>query len=108
MLASAYQEINVFSDLIALEKGIIHPTIALAMRDDRPHSIDESLASMTTEESRKTRRKFRKMLRSSTPGHVIKKMSKKQKRTWVMMSIRSQAWDLTRPFNNYILSDDDE
>lgn len=108
MLQSFYARINVFSDLVALEKGIIHPTIALANREERPQSIDEALASMTPEESRKTRRKFRKMLRDTLPPSSLKNKSKKGRRSAVMMRIRTLAWDLTRLPDSYELSDNDE
>jgi len=102
-----YKQIEIFSDLIALEKGIIHPTIALANVNDMPSSIDQALSCMSPEDSRKARRKFRKILRDAAPAKVLKRKTARQKRSIVMMHIRTKAWDLSM-INSPVDGDNDD
>lgn len=100
-----YNQIDIFSDLIALDLGIIHPTIARAELSDIPRSIDSALASMTPEESRRCRRKFRKVLRRCSGSPSKAKWGPGRKRTAVMLDIRVKAWDKV---DRSKLSDNDE
>ena len=100
-----YQQIDIFSDLIALDLGIIHPTIAAASKDERPGSINEALASMTDNESRCCRRKFRKLVRQHSRPEFRKRWSSRRKRSEVMMQLRSMAWSTLDDQN---LRDNDE
>jgi|688.fasta_scaffold895855_2 hypothetical protein len=100
-----YQQIDIFSDLIALDLGIIHPTIAAASKDERPGSINEALASMTDSESRRCRRKFRKLVRQHSRPEFRKRWSSRRKRSEVMMQLRSMAWNTLDDQN---LRDNDE
>ena len=102
-----YKQIDIFSDLIALQLGIIHPTIAAASKDDRPGSIDDALSSMTADESRRCRRKFRKIVRQRSKAEFRKRWSSRRKRSEVFMEIRSRAWDVASA-NGWQLSDNDE
>jgi hypothetical protein len=94
-LTISYLQIDIFSDLIALDLGIVHPTIALAARQDRPKSIDEALSSMTSKESRRTRRKFRKLVRN-IHKQKLNKTSIRRRRVDVMLAIRRQAWSMVK------------
>lgn len=105
---TVYKQIDIFSDIIALDLGIVHPTVAVAPRDERPKSIDEALASMTEDESTKCKRKFRKLLRGVASKKRICRMSKSSKRLEVMMDIRNRAWEVIVSKNNYELADNDE
>ena len=102
-----YKQIDIFSDLVALQLGIIHPTIAAASKEDHPGSINDALTSMTTEESRACRRKFRKLMRQRSRPEFRKRWSARRKRSEVMMVIRGKAWDLAGR-NCLDLSDNDE
>jgi len=105
---SAYNQIDIFSDIIALDLGIIHPTIACAFRDEKPKSIDEALESMTKDESRRCRRKFRKILRDILSEKRIRRLSNRSKRGHVMMEVRQRAWTQVSEKHNYKLADNDE
>ena len=89
-------QINVFSDLIALQLGIIHPTIAEARASDIPKSIDLALESLTCEESRICRRKFRKISRSGN-RKVFRSAHHKRK-----------AWRALREHGQDLIYDNDE
>lgn len=102
-----YKQIDIFSDLIALQLGIIHPTIAAASKDDRPGSINDALSSMTDEESRRCRRKFRKIVRQRSKPEFRKRWSSRRKRSEVLMEIRNRAWNVASA-NGWKLSDNDE
>ena len=98
-------QINVFSDLIALQLGIIHPTIAEARASDIPKSIDLALGSLTCEESRICRRKFRKISRS---GNRKVFRSAHHKRNVTMNIIRSKARRALREHGQDLIYDNDE
>ena len=102
-----YKQIDIFSDLVALQLGIIHPTIAAASKEDHPGSINDALESMTADESRRCRRKFRKLVRQRSRPEFRKRWSARRKRSEVMMVIRGKAWDLAGR-NCLDLSDNDE
>jgi siroheme synthase (precorrin-2 oxidase/ferrochelatase) len=104
-----YKQIDIFSDLIALQLGVVHPTIACAGREERPKSIDEALASMTASESRTCRRKFRKLLRQrNVPDETRRRWTRKRCRSEVMLSLRARAWDVMSQSSGSQLSDNDE
>lgn len=100
-----YQQIDIFSDLIALDLGIIHPTIANASRDERPGSLNEAFASMTADEARRCRRKFRKLVRQHSRPEFRKRWSSRRKRSEVMLHLRNMAWDAVK---NQDIRDNDE
>lgn len=100
-----YHQIDIFSDLIALDLGIIHPTVANASKDERPGSIDDALSSMTIDESRRCRRKFRKLVRQHSRPEFRKRWSSRRKRSEVMLQLRSMAWAVA---GNQALQDNDE
>ena len=104
----SYTQIDVFSDIIALDLGIVHPTIAVAPRNEMPKSIDEALKSMTKDESLRCRRKFRKILRGISSKKRILRMSRASKRREVMMEMRNRAWNVVASKHNYELADNDE
>jgi len=89
-----YEQIDIFSDLIALQLGIIHPTIACASKEDRPGSIDEALASMSNDDSRACRRKFRKLFRKRSRPEFRKRWSSRRKRSEAMLEVRRRAWNM--------------
>lgn len=84
-------QIDVFSDLIALQIGIIHPKISNALKCDDPQSIDNALASMTAKESRTCKRKFRKLLRKSSSKRACSVWTPTKKRRIVDAKIRRKA-----------------
>ncbi len=100
-----YEQIDIFSDLIALQVGVIHPTIAEASKEDRPGSIDEALASMSKEESRACRRKFRKLVRRRSRPEFRKRWSSRRKRNEAMLELRTRAWNMV---DRSSLQDNDE
>jgi hypothetical protein len=100
-----YEQIDIFSDLIALQLGIIHPKIAEASKSDHPGSIDEALASMSEREARACRRKFRKILRKRSRRKSSSLWSSRRKRTEVMIEIRGMAWAMV---DGHGVQDNDE
>lgn len=100
-----YEQIDIFSDLIALQRGIIHPTLSTASKEDRPGSIDEALASMSKEESRTCRRKFRKLVRQRSRPEFRKRWSARRKRSEANIGIRQRAWEMIDKRN---VQDNDE
>ena len=103
-----YRQIDIFSDLIALQLGVVHPTITGASKEERPRSIDEALASMSDDEARACKRKFRKLLRS------CKKKSKnsvnwnnRRRRNEVALNIRARAWDVMLSSGNQHTDNDE-
>lgn len=100
-----YEQIDIFSDLIALQLGVIHPRVACASKDDRPGSIDEALASMSVSEARACRRKFRKLFRKRSRSEFRKGWSSRRKRSEAMMELRRLAWNMVDRSN---MQDNDE
>jgi hypothetical protein len=92
-------ELDVFCDLIALDHGIVHPTISKRSPTEQAHSIDEALASLTPEEARKCKRKFRKVLRKTSSKEKILMMSSRQKRNKVNLHLMLKAWLLVKDMN---------
>ena len=104
-----YRQIEIFSDLIALQLGIVHPTIATASKEERPRSIDEALASMSDDESRTCRRKFRKILRKcKSKNKNSDRWNQKRRRNEVFLSVRGRAWDVVQSASNNQHPDNDE
>jgi hypothetical protein len=96
-----YRQIDIFSDLIALQLGIVHPTISSASKEERPRSIDEALASMSDDEARACKRKFRKLLRSCKKKNKnSKNWNLRRRRSEVTMNVRGRAWDLVSASGN--------
>ena len=103
-----YRQIEIFSDLIALQLGIVHPTIAAVSKEERPRSIDEALASLSAEESRACKRKFRKLLRScKRKSKLSGRWSARRGRTEVFLKIRGWAWDVVQSADNQQPDNDD-
>lgn len=78
---------DVFAELACLDAGILGRKITLSAETG---SIDAALALLTPEESRKARRKFRKLSRSWARSDWTK-MSRRSKRSVVEMEIYYQA-----------------
>jgi hypothetical protein len=96
-----FKQIDIFSDLIALDVGIVHPTVALATAEECPRSIDEALASLSAKESRACKRKFRKLLRScKRKSKFSGRWSARKGRAEVLLKIRVQAWNVIRSADN--------
>ena len=96
-----YKQIEIFSDLIALQLGIVHPTVATALKEERPKSIDEALASLSAGESRACKRKFRKLLRScKRKSKFSDRWNARRGRYEVLVKIRGQAWDVVMSSGN--------
>jgi hypothetical protein len=100
-----YEQIDIFSDLIALQLGVIHPTVACASKEDRPGSIDEALASMSNDDSRACRRKFRKLFRKRSRPEFRKHWSSRRKRSEAMLELRQRAWSMVK---DGVTQDNDE
>lgn len=92
-------ELDVFSDMIALQHGIIHPTVSRMRSTECERSIDAALMSMSAEEARDCRRKFRKLLRKCNSRKSLQRMGSWQKRISVNLHIQAQAWSLIRDIN---------
>ena len=89
-------QIDVFSDLIALQVGIIHPKISLALKSDNPLSIDSALASMPADEARAYKRKFRKLLRKASTKNARLSMTLVKKRQVVNTQITVKAYEMIK------------
>ena len=104
-----YRQIEIFSDLIALQLGIVHPTIASASKEERPRSIDEALDSMSDEEARTCKRKFRKILRACKSKSKYSDLwNSRRRRSEVLLTIRGRAWDVVQSASNNQHPDNDE
>jgi hypothetical protein len=96
-----FRQIEIFSDLIALQLGIVHPTISTASKEERPRSIDEALTSLSDEESRICKRKFRKLLRAcKRKGKFSNRWNARRGRSEVLLKIRGQAWEAFKSGDN--------
>ena len=103
-----YRQIDIFSDLIALQLGIVHPTVATASKEERPRSIDEALASMSDNEARTCKRKFRKILRKcKSKSKHSDRWNSRRKRNEVFLNVRGRAWDAVTSSGTK-LADNDE
>lgn len=91
---SQNEQLDVFSDLIALQKGIIHPTIFTTLVCDAPKSIDAALASMTKEDARICTRKFRKLAKKAINKKTFSYASSYQKRKAVLNNIYIEAYKI--------------
>jgi hypothetical protein len=79
-------QIDLMTDLICLQKGIIHYSVCTS---EERGSIDAAFSSLTTEEARRVRRKFRKIVRNQTRCTGD---SPEGKRSAVMEKMRNLAW----------------
>jgi len=86
-------QVDVFSDLIALQIGIIHPKIFKARMCDDPRSIDNALASMTVQEAKVCKRKFRKLFKKSSK---VRFWTPIKKRRIVDAKIRLKAYQMIK------------
>ena len=83
-------QIDLMTDLICLQKGIIHYSISLS---EERGSIDTALSSLTEDAARIAKRKFRKIARTKTKSS---KRSPAAKRSYVMEYMRSAAWEFVQ------------
>ena len=83
-------QIDLMTDLICLQKGIIHYSIYLS---EERGSIDAALSSLTEDAARIAKRKFRKIVRTKTKSS---KRSPSAKRSSVMEYMRSAAWEFVQ------------
>lgn len=96
-----FKQIDIFSDLIALGVGIVHPAVTHATAEECPRSIDEALASLSVKESRACKRKFRKLLRScKRKSKFSGRWSARRGRAEVLLKIRGQAWNVIQSADN--------
>jgi len=84
--------VKTLESLIALQKGIIPAQVVRFLEADRKNSIDEALASMSPEESRACRRKYRK-LRRKILRNKKREMSKADIASQIFVDIRAEAHD---------------
>jgi hypothetical protein len=86
-----YKYIDFLTDFVCLQKGIIHFTVSSSESNG---SIDDALASLTPEEARRARRKFRKQARQCMTYKELQLATKGMKRRRVMTLMRKFAWDI--------------
>jgi len=79
-------QIDLMTDLLCLQKGIIHYSVCTS---EEKGSIDSALSTLSEEDARRAKRKFRKIARSK--NHVSYS-SPSMKRSAVMESMRNLAW----------------
>jgi len=89
-------QVDVFSDLIALQIGIIHPKISLALKSNSPLSIDSALASMSVDEARACKRNFRKLLRKASTKKSRLNWTPAKKRQVVNAQITIKAYEMIK------------
>lgn len=80
--------LNFFIELEHLECGIICPA---STRSTDQGSIDKSLSTLTPEEARKVKRKFRKLARKKIPPDRWQTMTRRQKRNRVLSYLWGKA-----------------
>jgi len=73
--------VNFLCEIFCLEAGILGRSIALNWEEN---AIDEAFQMMDPAESRKLKRKFRKVARKMIPREKWNLMSRRQRRTVVM------------------------
>jgi len=79
-------QIDLMTDLICLQKGIIHYSVCTS---EEKGSIDSALSTLSEEDARSAKRKFRKISRSKK---LISHISPSMKRSAVMELMRNLAW----------------
>lgn len=83
-------QIDLMTDLVCLQKGIIHYSVCTS---EERGSINAALATLSEEDSRKAKRKFRKIVKSKTN---VSRNSLGRKRSAVMESMRNLAWKMVQ------------
>lgn len=83
-------QIDLMTDLVCLQKGIIHYSVCTS---EERGSINTALATLSEEDSRKARRKFRKIVKSKTN---VSRNSPGRKRSAVMERMRELAWKMVQ------------
>jgi len=94
------EQLYVFSDLIALQKGIIHPKIFDASKIDAPASINIALASMTKEDARRCKRKFRKLAKKAINKKIFVDAQPHEKRRAVLNKIHNETLAIIHMLDN--------
>lgn len=83
-------QIDLMTDLICLQRGIIHYSVSIS---EEKGSIDAALSTLSDDDARKAKRKFRKLVRSKTN---VFRNSPGRKRSAVMESMRNLAWKMVQ------------
>lgn len=83
-------QIDLMTDLVCLQKGIIHYSVSIS---EEKGSIDTALSTLSEDDARKAKRKFRKLVRSKTN---VSLNSPGRKRSAVMESMRNLAWKMVQ------------
>jgi len=87
-------KVKILEDHVALQTGIIPCSVVRFLEQPKNRTIDVALASMTPEESRRCRRKFRKMRKKFARRDPKGKLTKSDLTSKVFQSIREKAHDL--------------
>ena len=85
-------QIDLMTDLLCLQKGIIHYAVCMS---EEKGSIDAALSSLDPEQARIAKRKFRKLIRRKIYS-PMRPPSRKRMRVDVMVKMRSLAWNLVQ------------
>ena len=83
--------VQILENHIALEKGIIPCSVVRFLEKTETNTIDDALASMDTDTSRKCRRKYRKLRRKVNKKDLKHKLSKGDVASKVFLKIRASA-----------------
>lgn len=86
--------VKILEDHVALEVGIIPCSVVRFLELTKDLTIDKALSSMPPEESRRCRRKFRKLRRKFSRRDPKGKLSKSHLQSKVFQEIREKAHDL--------------
>jgi len=87
---SKYELITLVTDFICIEENLVHFSVATS---EEKGSIDKALATLSPEESRRSKRSFRKHMRKCMSKREILKSTQGAKRRRVMGRMRWLAWE---------------
>jgi hypothetical protein len=85
--------VQILENFVALDEGIIPCSIVKFLTMTKENTIDDALSTRSAEESRKCRRKYRKLVRRLRKKDVLNKMKKTGVASSIFLSIRKKAHD---------------
>jgi len=86
--------IQILENHVALEKGVIPCSVVDFLKKSDVNTIDQAFSSMSIEDARTCKRKFRKQLRKVKKKDPSNKLSKGHIQSLVYQRIREEAYDL--------------
>lgn len=86
--------VKILENFVALDVGIIPCSVVKFLAMTKENTIDDALATMSIDESRKCRRKYRKLMRRLRKKDALNKMKKAGMTSSIFLEIRKKAHDL--------------